>query len=236
MSDYGNTAAFSPVPQQPVEPSTKNIVQETFDKMISGLVNASELARVVKHDLTQKVEELDQKVKEITAQLEDFRKRNAELDALLHDVRRQRDEAEDKVRSQASEINSLRDKVEGYARQVSAQEQEALKSREELTHVKHDRDEAHFKVMELEAALTKANERVASVYKALGIEQPKPEVDVLKATQSQPEPVEAPTQSPPPVQQAGEVSSVDWNKPHRWNPEKGTWENYSLDQDRSGQF
>src|SRR6185437_16778968 len=102
--------------------------------------------------------------------IEDTQARNVELDRMLADTRRQRDDAEHSLAEAKAKLDESQRRADATQHALTDAEHELDRVNDSLSHVRKDRDDALLDAMAAHDALDKANAKLASLHKAMGVE------------------------------------------------------------------
>lgn len=148
-----------------------NKITEVFGKMRDTVIAASALAK--------EVGELRNAVGDLRKEVDHLRETNHWLDQQCTELRTQRDQAIRDKSATIDELNRAKSELDLVQHHFNNQQMELARLNDEIAKVKRERDDANFRVLELEEAKEASDKRLAAVQSALGIAQPVKELEPI---------------------------------------------------------
>src|SRR5205823_4411260 len=141
-----------------------NHIRDTF-------INASELAREVqslREQVAQVTSDFQNKVAEVEKEVSDLRQANAWADETLQRVRAERDAAQTHAQELQAELSQARHDLNGAQADHNnlLQQHQTLQERHDA--VRRERDDANFRIMELEEENQRVKAQLEGIKAALG--------------------------------------------------------------------
>lgn len=215
MSYYDNAGQQAQVASSGHIQEEVSTMRSFFEKLATAFVQASEFAEQLK--------QLQGQFDSLRNDADVYRNRIETLDRELGYVREARDKATGELYTANTKLNEQAVSIHNLEHDVKSKDETVTRLQSDLNSARTDRDEVHYKNLELEEALTKANAKLAKFHALVAEDMPTHSAVEPQSYQPVPVTEAQPVEEPSTKRVYPGEPGFNWNEAQKYDPDRSQY-------------